>query len=232
MTVLGSSLASMSELWFLPKREIPPSYTRPQRTSVIQSSSKTVACSSLRTGPLWVYVELQPRTSQSEACGICPQPWTRCHGPKEPRRTFAAAVSELTDSGFPDWLVTGPRTTRWLAGALEKLNFTPLQRHHWWRALLELDGDAAQVDVTGSPLKSRKPPWCTTRCPHGAANNVQERQWSQIQCLTAPLFWKKTKVRAHHSAQPYSSTWQTDSKKRVQSSRNEAAAETSGSWQG
>ena len=39
-----------------------------------------------------------------------------------------------------------PRTTLWLGGASVKLDVILLQRHHGWRALLELDGDLAGGD--------------------------------------------------------------------------------------
>ena len=44
------------------------------------------------------------------------------------------------------WSIMEPRTTQWLARAFGKLTDTPMQRHHWWRALLTLDRAAEGVD--------------------------------------------------------------------------------------
>ena len=61
-------------------------------------------------------------------------------------RTFASAVSQLSETQFEDWPTRGPRTFLWLVQAITSPGCTPVQRRYWWRAVLRLTASDAGVD--------------------------------------------------------------------------------------
>ena len=72
------------------------------------------------------------RLPPAKSHDLCPLA-VQCDSAGEGCREFTAAVGELSESDRP---FLGPRTT----------HTAPLQRHHWWRTVLRLDGEAAWVD--------------------------------------------------------------------------------------
>ena len=56
-------------------------------------------------------------------------------------RSYAEGVSLLSESDFSDWSMDGPRTTKWVLGAIVSGDSTPIKRHYWWRQVLGLRAD-------------------------------------------------------------------------------------------
>lgn len=61
-------------------------------------------------------------------------------------RPFGSGVEALSETPMPDWRISGPRTTLWLARAFCEGGHSPTQRHYWWRSILGLAGSDPGVD--------------------------------------------------------------------------------------
>ncbi|CAK0796885.1 unnamed protein product [Prorocentrum cordatum] len=61
-------------------------------------------------------------------------------------RPFPGAVNAMQLVSVEGWPIVGPRTCLWLPTQLVKLNFTPMQRCHWWRQILGLSAEDTEVD--------------------------------------------------------------------------------------
>ncbi|CAK0825378.1 unnamed protein product, partial [Prorocentrum cordatum] len=60
-------------------------------------------------------------------------------------RPFPGAVNAMQLMSVEGWPIVGLRTCLWLLMQFVKLNFTPMQRYHWWRQILGLSVEDAEV---------------------------------------------------------------------------------------
>ena len=52
--------------------------------------------------------------------------------------TFSSAVEQVSQTPFPEWTVSGPRTSKWVLQTMVELEQTPSRRHLWWKQTLKL----------------------------------------------------------------------------------------------
>ncbi|CAK0815118.1 unnamed protein product, partial [Prorocentrum cordatum] len=76
------------------------------------------------------------------------------HCDPRPRRRYAEAVRDMTESVVSNWPIPGPRTVHWCVVWLERRSSAPLSHHRRFTSTLNLKSDQWGVEQHGTALRA------------------------------------------------------------------------------